>query len=325
MESHAISSKEIDVSRLEQRLEREVVRAGIKDSVKIIQAEPRELKKLANLTDEDIDVLKQLAAETILPRRFIRASEALEVYGYKWRTIALDCPPIDAILRGGIPTRGINELYGVSGAGKTQFCLQLAITVQYPLEFGGSSAGCVYICTEAQFPNRRLQQLVPHFPRDERFSSSLLAKVTDNILVDHIPDVESLNECLTQRLPVLLSNRKIGLIVIDSIAALFRADYTKDQMITRSKHMRTIGMQLHQLADKYKLAVLCVNQVSDSIETNQTVPALGLVWANLVTTKLKVDTRPDGSKVFSVITCPHLPPNSCPYKITARGIESLSS
>ncbi|CAA9993291.1 unnamed protein product [Nesidiocoris tenuis] len=274
-------------------------KTGIKDSVKIIQAEPRELKKLANLTDEDIDVLKQLAAETILPRRFIRG--------------------------GGIPTRGINELYGVSGAGKTQFCLQLAITVQYPLEFGGSSAGCVYICTEAQFPNRRLQQLVPHFPRDERFSSSLLAKVTDNILVDHIPDVESLNECLTQRLPVLLSNRKIGLIVIDSIAALFRADYTKDQMITRSKHMRTIGMQLHQLADKYKLAVLCVNQVSDSIETNQTVPALGLVWANLVTTKLKVDTRPDGSKVFSVVTCPHLPPNSCPYKITARGIESLSS
>lgn len=85
--------------------------------------------------------------------------------------------------------RGITEIYGASGVGKTQFCLQLAITVQYPEEHGGLSSGCVYICTEDRFPSKRLQQLLPEFPRGTKFDKQALANAADNIFVDHIPDV----------------------------------------------------------------------------------------------------------------------------------------
>lgn len=51
------------------------------------------------------------------------------------------CSTLDIALKGGIPTFGITELYGEAGTGKTQLCLQLAITAQLPKSLGGLDAG----------------------------------------------------------------------------------------------------------------------------------------------------------------------------------------
>lgn len=51
------------------------------------------------------------------------------------------CPVLDGLMRGGLPMRGITELAGESAAGKTQFCLQLCLSVQYPQEHGGLNSG----------------------------------------------------------------------------------------------------------------------------------------------------------------------------------------
>lgn len=57
------------------------------------------------------------------------------------RTIKTGCKNIDKVLHGGIPVNSIVEISGESSCGKTQICLQLAITVQYPEEMGGLDAG----------------------------------------------------------------------------------------------------------------------------------------------------------------------------------------
>ena len=54
----------------------------------------------------------------------------------------------------------------------------------------------------------------------------------------------------------------IKLIIVDSVAALFRADYVPSQHSTRAKLLRTIGAKLVSLSWKYSVAVVCVNQVS---------------------------------------------------------------
>lgn len=41
----------------------------------------------------------------------------------------------------GVPTRGIIEISGEAGSGKTQICLQLSLTVQLPEQFGGFEKG----------------------------------------------------------------------------------------------------------------------------------------------------------------------------------------
>lgn len=53
-------------------------------------------------------------------------------------------------------TRGITEIFGAFGVGKTHLLLHLALGVQLPRELGGLGKGVAYICTGSPFPARRL-------------------------------------------------------------------------------------------------------------------------------------------------------------------------
>lgn len=233
----------------------------------------------------------------------------------------MDCPLIDEILGGGLPCRGITELSGESAAGKTQICLQYSITVQYPPEYGGLGRSAVYICTEDKFPSSRLQQLLLSFPRDEAAKSSVgNYQFSDNIYVDHIANTDALKQCLYHRLPQMLKRIRVGVIIIDSIAAIFRGDYCINESIVRAKDLRDIGLQLHKLSRYFGTAILCVNQVTDAVDSGKTLPCLGLAWANLVTTKLQVRLSPSRDRTFHVINSPNLCPASIPYRISTSGI-----
>lgn len=64
--------------------------------------------------------------------------------------------------------------------------------------------------------------------------------------------------CITSRLPLMMKQHSIGLIIIDSIAGAFRLD---SDAITRASNMRKVVLKLQTLADKHESAVVCVNQV----------------------------------------------------------------
>ncbi len=51
------------------------------------------------------------------------------------------------------------------------------------------------------------------------------------------------------------------LVVIDSIAALFRVEYGADQAIQRAQLLRQFGHQLQKMSECHSMAVVCVNQV----------------------------------------------------------------
>lgn len=57
-----------------------------------------------------------------------------------------------------------------------------------------------------------------------------------------------------------MSAHRIGLIVIDSVAAPYRVEDWKDDSSTRAKSLRSIGQQLHKLC-KDNVCVICINQV----------------------------------------------------------------
>lgn len=59
------------------------------------------------------------------------------------RFLTTGCARLDAKLKGGIPCRGITQIYGAAGTGKTQLALQLCLTVQLPITAGGLGAGNV--------------------------------------------------------------------------------------------------------------------------------------------------------------------------------------
>ncbi|CAJ0650121.1 11830_t:CDS:2, partial [Entrophospora sp. SA101] len=81
---------------------------------------------------------------------------------------------IDKIIGGGIYNKGITEIVGESSVGKTQLCLQLCLTVQLPIEFGGFAGGAVYVSTESRgFPLERFNQIMAQIKNKYNITKSL--------------------------------------------------------------------------------------------------------------------------------------------------------
>ncbi|XP_018361714.1 PREDICTED: DNA repair protein XRCC3-like isoform X1 [Trachymyrmex cornetzi] len=236
------------------------------------------------------------------------------------RFLTTGCSRLDAKLGGGIPCRGITQLYGAAGTGKTQWALQLCLTVQLPITAGGLGAGAIYICTENAFPSKRMQQLL---------TKSEIAKTHsvngDVILVGHVATSEQLVLCLQRRVPVLMNTRKIGLLIIDSIAAPYRVEDWNDELQCRTK--RSIGRQLHELCKNNDLCVICINQVSAVIDGHRLIseganeqPALGLAWSSMITTSIYLYRRLS-SRYACVMLASYLPRITFQFEVEESGVK----
>jgi len=186
----------------------------------------------------------------------------------QWRTISTLDDALDTALGGGIPTGYVTEITGESGAGKTQFLLTLLLAVQLPPPRGlGKTA--MYISTEAALSTRRLAQIISANPTLRAVDADSRPSL-DNIISQATPDLESQDHILTFQVPVAIERRDVGLLVLDSVAANFRAEFERSagqgqssSMGARSAELVRLGMQLHELATKYKISVVVANQVAD--------------------------------------------------------------
>ncbi|KAG8372382.1 hypothetical protein BUALT_Bualt12G0060400 [Buddleja alternifolia] len=221
--------------------------------------------------------------------------------------LTLGCPLLDRLLHGGVPCNAITEIVAESGTGKTQLSLQLLLAAQLPTSRGGLSGASLYLHSEFPFPVRRLHQLslvcrleLPHNPLDSIFVQPLYS-------ADHLLDV-------LPRLDFLVPRLNIKLIVIDSVAALFRGEFenTGTELKRRSGIFFKVSSKLRLCARKFGLAVVVTNQVVDVMESSNSLrignsvslcssgrrvcAALGLSWANCVNTRYSVriiNTRGD--------------------------------
>jgi DNA-repair protein XRCC3 len=66
-------------------------------------------------------------------------------------TFSTGCPIIDKTLGGGIRLGQITELYGESGCGKTQLCIQLSLEVQRTFRARGQEASKYFFLSHAIF------------------------------------------------------------------------------------------------------------------------------------------------------------------------------
>ena len=71
----------------------------------------------------------------------------------------------------------------------------------------------------------------------------------------------SLSIQLQYKLPSLLTQQRVKLVVVDSMAALFRVEFSGAQASQRAQLLRSFGAQLRKLSDSFSTAVVCVNQV----------------------------------------------------------------
>lgn len=82
-------------------------------------------------------------------------------------------------------------------------------------------------------------------------------------------DLESQDHILNYQLPVAIARYNVGLVVIDSITANFRAEHSShdvNSLSTRSGELAKLGHMLRNLAAKEDIAIVVANQVSDRFD-----------------------------------------------------------
>jgi DNA repair protein RAD57 len=155
-----------------------------------------------------------------------------------------------------------------SGAGKTQLLLTLLLASQLPSPHGLAKSA-VYISTEAVLATNRLTQLLAShpvlatLPPDEKPSLS-------RILSIQTPDLESQEHILRYQLPVAIRKHGVGLVILDSVAANYRAEFEKlgarngaASMAKRGTQLVQLGALLRELARTEGIAIVVANQVAD--------------------------------------------------------------
>ena len=205
-----------------------------------------------------------------------------------------------------------------SAAGKSQFGLQLSLTVQLPPKEGGLSGSACYLTTSSKLPTNRLLELAQHHPK---LSSSQCG--LSGVQTLSIPNIPLLIHVLSTMVPKLIldqckSATPVKLLVIDALAELFHSSSktTTQTLVERSRNINEISNLLHCLASQYNIAILVLNEVSDAFNRAYGVDSdaelvysdqsrwfaradsipgedgkeasLGLVWANQVNVRIMV-------------------------------------
>jgi DNA repair protein RAD57 len=132
----------------------------------------------------------------------------------------------------------------------------------------------MYISTESSLPTSRLSQILASNPvlADAKVKPSL-----DRIISIVTPDLESQDHILKFQVPVAIKKYNIGLIILDSVAANYRAEFDRPpdgtptgrggghgaHMAKRSAELVKLGQHLRDIARTENIAVVVANQVGD--------------------------------------------------------------
>ncbi|KAF7651310.1 hypothetical protein LDENG_00112910 [Lucifuga dentata] len=281
--------------------------AKLKSVRDILSVSGPDLQCLTGLSHTDVQQLLTAASKACrgrLPTPALHLQHGECGLGSSVR-LSLGCPVLDGLLRGGLP---------------------------YPPQHGGLNAGAVYICTEDSFPIRRLQQLIGEQAHlRSEVPPPVISRIpfSDHVYVEHAADLGALQACLARRVPLLLARGMAKLLVVDSVAAVFRTEFQAEDWLERTRQLLAFAATLHHLSYDYEYAtpVLCINQVTDVIDSSDSLhdsfgplnskvsPALGLSWANQVMVRLmmhrlqRMVSRGDQSSALrrlEVVFAPHL-------------------
>ena len=301
-------------------------------------------------------------SRTLVPR----PASALLCDTWASRKLSLGCSLLDACLEGGIDSFGITEIAGEAGAGKTQLVLQLLLQSQLPAPMGGLAGGAIYLHGDNSNVNaalKRIDSLAAEFAVCHANVGAQSERLKENIFVLQVDTAEELWETVDQRVPALLRERGVRLLVIDSIAGLHRGFpdeptgvNTTGQYWQRTQQLLRLSARLKQLSETFCIAVVVTNQVTDKPLDNiqrrcaaqwelgpcgkpdgsMRVPALGLSWSFCVNTRIILTRHAVGDglsnlshggsdwhRALHVAWSPRMPEASVQFQVRNQGVVGV--
>lgn len=224
------------------------------------------------------------------------------------KKISTGTQAMDDLLDGGYEADAITTIYGPAGSGKTNLAILAAVGV------AGSGKKVIYIDTEGGFSVTRLKQVAPSYKK-------IIEKIiflNPTTFSEQIKSIEKLRN---------LVNNNIGLIVIDTIAMLYRLELKGEDVHAINK---ALGMQiaiLTEITRKKGIPVIITNQVYTLPELNNKVNMVGgdiLKYGS----KCLIELQAGHKGIRKAIIRKHRSiagEKEALFKIVENGIESASS
>jgi DNA repair protein RadA len=223
----------------------------------------------------------------------------------------------DKLLGGGVETQAITEMFGKFGSGKTQVAHQLSVNVQLPKNKGGLEGTALYIDTENTFRPERILQMAKHLKLDGE-------TVLSNIMVARAYNSDH-QMLLAEKAAEMVKEKNVKLVVVDSLTAHFRAEYTgRGTLASRqqklNRHMHTLQRKISDLANA---AVLVTNQVMarpDIMFGDPTAPIGGHIVGHHSTFRVYLKKSKGNKRIANLIDSPNMPDGECIFDIDTPGV-----
>ncbi len=288
--------------------------AGYTDMISIAAASSGEICAAAELGEVTAEKIIQ-AARQALDMGFKSAADILDRRKEIGR-ITTGSQALNDLIGGGVETQAITEASGAFASGKTQLGLQLAVNVQLPKEKGGLNGGCLIIDTESTFRPERIRQLAETQGIDA-------TKVLQNIYVSRAFNSDH-QVVLAEKAKDFVKEKNIKLIIVDSLTAHFRADYSgRGELAPRQQKLNRHIHHLQKLADKYNIAVYVTNQVMANpalMFGDPTTPIGGHIVGHACTYRLYFRKCKGEKRIARLIDSPSLPEGECVFTVTEKGV-----
>lgn len=135
--------------------------------------------------------------------------------------------------------------------------MQCCVNIQLPPENGGLSAAALYIDTEKNFRPERVLEMAEHKIKEiETLKGSLTpAMMSDKIHTLRCESPKDLVNVLVDKVEIFIDQHPdIKLVIVDSIAHLFRYDY-EGSASEKDSQLSQIAIKLREIAHYKKVAV----------------------------------------------------------------------
>ncbi|KAI8980864.1 meiotic recombination protein DMC1/LIM15 [Pilobolus umbonatus] len=288
----------------------------------ILMTTKKQLLRIKGLSETKVDKIKD-AASKMLGSGFITATD-VSIQREKVFKISTGSKQLDALLGGGIQTMSMTEAFGEYR------------TAQLPVENGGANGKAAYIDTEGTFRPDRIRAIAERFGLDPEI-------VLDNIVVARAFNSDHQMDLITE-LAVHFADQKNSyrLVVVDSIMALFRCDYTgRGELAERQQKLNIMLNRLIKISEEYNVAIFLTNQVSSDPGAGMTFvadpkkPIGGHVLAHaygiepvyclvISSTRLYLRKGRGEERVAKLYDSPDMPESEASYAIDTGGIIDVS-
>ncbi|KAH7394339.1 DNA repair protein RAD51 [Pyrenochaeta sp. MPI-SDFR-AT-0127] len=324
IQAHGIGA--VDIAKLKSN--------GYYTIASVHAATRRNLLKIKGFSEIKVDKVKDALTKCQPPGGGFQTAHELGQQRKRVIKISTGSKALDAVLGGGFQTMSISEVFGEFRCGKTQLSHTMSVIAQLPKDMGGAEGKVAYIGT---FRPERISQIAERFGVDPETAQ-------DNITYARAVNSEHQMELLNKVAEFFVGN-EYRLLIIDSIMALFRVDYTgRGELNERQQKLNQFLSKLTHVAEgkpvnrffshsrsiqtEFNVAVLMTNQVQSDpgasalfASADGRKPVGGHILAHASATRILLRKGRGDERVAKIQDSPDMPEKEATYIITNGGIN----